>query len=746
MRTRLMLRIGLVVAVTGVAALLLVLLDRRGDDASSETPGITVSAITPGTSTQGAAVLGPGGPGAPGPTDGVEGASTPVAPSGPRGGVQVPDVLLAFRAMLAQASDGDPAFVYRAAVQARDAGRYALAADLFQKVAASADELAPFAELRAAQMLALEHGPAAAADAFAALLAPGGSVEVLPTSVHLVALFEAATAFEEAGRIGDSLEVLRQVPDLTSNTFQVAQSFAEQARLLEEQGDPLWVDEAVRAMEAQPGSTAARDALDLLDEVGAWYPQLTAAYVAYRAYRNDDAASRYQGLLDGGTLNAGEAGQAWFYLGALRERFFDRDGALEAYSRSLLVAPDGPLADDARYWRGRVMEEQGRVQDAATEYDLLAEVYPGSNFVDDSRLRAAVALGLAGDGASATARLATIAATAPSEAAAEAARWHTVLVTRFGAPPAADLSAQALDPTSVHAAFERAGDAAIGALPVSALDEWAEPIAVDLPSIEAWLGERMGPRPQTISMTDTPTTRLAWRLAAVGEATVARGLLNEAIAAHRGEPYALADLAVAAHERSLYDISLSAASSLLRGLSPHEYLAAPRALLGLAYPVPYLSEATAAAEEFGVPLLLLLALVRQESAFNPEAGSSAGAFGLMQVILPTGEAIARDLDVPAWTFADLAKPGVALRFGAYYLAVQLANFDGHYMAALSAYNGGPGNAARWLESQPFGGPDGYVYTVDFTETRAYLKHVTENYAMYRYLYAGAEAPSLPHGE
>src|SRR5690606_28569194 len=118
-------------------------------------------------------------------------------------------------------------------------------------------------------------------------------------------------------------------------------------------------------METQPGASAAADALDRLEAAGQGYPQLVAAYVEYRARRNDAADTRYRALLDSGSLDAAEAGQAWFYLGALQERFYNREGALDAYARSLLVAPDGPLADDSRYWRGRVMEEMGRTHDAA---------------------------------------------------------------------------------------------------------------------------------------------------------------------------------------------------------------------------------------------------------------------------------------------------------------------------------------------------------------------------------------------
>lgn len=741
-------RLGVVFAVALAVVLVAVAFDLRsvGDDEDAA-DGVQVGLASPGSAGHGSDAGGAsGGGGGPGPDPGAAVNGDVATPRPPQPGVRIPNLLVTFTAMLAQAHQSEPTFVYRAALQARDARQFGLAANLFEVAATADGDLEPFARLRAAQMLASDDQDEAAADAFAALISPGGAADALPLSIRLVALFEAADAFEADGRTAEALAALERVPRETANTFQVAQAHAERARIREDSGDAGWVDVAVLAMETQPASVAARQALDLLDERGAEYPQMTAAFVEYRAHRNDDALARYQALLDGGDLTVSEAGAAWFYVGALHERYYARDEALQAYSRSLLVAPDGALADDARYWRGRVMEEQGRVQEAAHEYDRLAEAYPGSGFVEDARLRAAVALGLAGDGAAATSRLASIAEGSGPGAAAEAARWHEVLVTQFDAPAAGDFSAQAFDPTSYVSAFERAGEAAVGPLPPWSIREVPAPIAVDAGEVEAWLGARVGPRPAgSAGVAEAAHVRLAWLLAEAGEGSVARGLIADEIAERRDRPYELLDLALAARERNMHDVTLSAASVLLRGLPPHEYLAAPRSLLALAYPLAYLDEAGAAAEEFGVPVLLLMALVRQESAFHPEAGSSAGAYGLTQVIPPTGEAIADDLGMPSWSFADLAHPLVSMRFGAYYLAVQLDSFDGHYLAALSAYNGGPGNASRWLAAQPFGGPDGYVYAVDFTETRAYLEHVTANYAMYRYLYAGAPVPSLPHG-
>jgi soluble lytic murein transglycosylase len=133
--------------------------------------------------------------------------------------------------------------------------------------------------------------------------------------------------------------------------------------------------------------------------------------------------------------------------------------------------------------------------------------------------------------------------------------------------------------------------------------------------------------------------------------------------------------------------------------------------------------------------------VRQESRYNPVAVSHADAVGLTQVIPPTGRLIAQSLGIP-WDPSDLTRPASSLRFGANYLAGQIERFDGNIFAALAAYNGGPHNAARWLEQQWRPGAAGYIDAIDFTETQGYVEDVIEQYAWYRYLYAGAARPSI----
>ncbi len=670
-------------------------------------------------------------------------APTEVA-SAPGPFIEIPDAMAVFRSFAGVAEGMTARLRYQAAVDARDAGAYASAAAIFARVGVSDSPLAPIASLRAAQMLGLAGESAEAADAFAALIA----VDSLPAPLLSAALMDAAAAFLEAGRTAEAIDAFARVESVPgASAATLASARWEQGALLQEQGDSRWYDLAIAAMQVAPTTPAARDALDAIEEAGIVPPGILAGTVEYRGFRNAAADARFRSLLAAEVLDDEESAAAWFMLGAIAERFGNREGAMEAYASSLAASATGPFADDARYWRGRVAEELGWAAEAITEFDLLVAEYPGSTFADDSRLRAGVIAGTAGDIDNALDRLAAIAGTSSNrEVGAEAARWHQILREQWGRTDAPTFSAAAIDPISYAAVLERSAASAVTPFPASAFEEQPTALIVTdavRAEIEGWIATTFNVVADTpTGILDDPTAVLALGLAQAGEPGVASDLLFSILNANRGAPLVLLEVGLAAHEVGLHDVAMGAATRILGQLSSGDRLQAPVSLLMLAYPAPYLSELREATEIFAVPPLLMLALVRQESAFNPTAGSHAGAFGLTQVIEPTGEAIARELG-EEWTFMDLARPAVALRFGTYYLAQQLAAFDGHLLAALAAYNAGPGNGARWLEIAPFEGADGYIHGVDFTETRLYLELVTENYAMYRLIYAGAPAPSLP---
>jgi soluble lytic murein transglycosylase len=257
--------------------------------------------------------------------------------------------------------------------------------------------------------------------------------------------------------------------------------------------------------------------------------------------------------------------------------------------------------------------------------------------------------------------------------------------------------------------------------------------------VEAWLTSWAGPEdPQARRQ---PTSGLPWRR---GLELLLAGLHDEAqdqFAALTndvaGRPWLLYRHARALEGRGQTELASRAAARLIA-----DHPDAPPALLRLAYPSDYLDLATAEAEANAFPPLLLLALVRQESFYRPDAESSAGALGLTQVIPPTADEIAAQLGQADFTYADLLRPNVSLRFGAHYLGSQLELFGGDLSAALAAYNGGPGNALRWREAAP-GDPDVFLETISLSETRAYVELVLEHYARYRYAYGLADGPALP---
>jgi soluble lytic murein transglycosylase len=147
------------------------------------------------------------------------------------------------------------------------------------------------------------------------------------------------------------------------------------------------------------------------------------------------------------------------------------------------------------------------------------------------------------------------------------------------------------------------------------------------------------------------------------------------------------------------------------------------------------------AREQGLDPLLLAALVRQESLFEPAAESYAGARGLGQVMPATGEGIARNLGMSDFVLDDLYRPWVSIRFGAYYLGLQMSRNDDQILIALAAYNGGPGNTLHWLEASG-DDLDLFVEVITAAQSRIYLQRVYEQYLIYEALYrpAGSEEP------
>ncbi len=196
-------------------------------------------------------------------------------------------------------------------------------------------------------------------------------------------------------------------------------------------------------------------------------------------------------------------------------------------------------------------------------------------------------------------------------------------------------------------------------------------------------------------------------------------------------------------EIGLYRSAVVASTSLLRmaGMENAAALEAPEYFSRIRFGAYYLDWLLPAAEMRDFDPLLLLSIIRQESHYEGFVVSSASARGLMQIIPSTGAQLATDLNWPAdYTVADLYRPYISLVFGTTYLARQRQYFDGNLYDMLAAYNGGPGNTIAWQELVPGGDPDLFLETIRIEETRNYIRLITENYYIYRWLYGSIMNP------
>ena len=152
----------------------------------------------------------------------------------------------------------------------------------------------------------------------------------------------------------------------------------------------------------------------------------------------------------------------------------------------------------------------------------------------------------------------------------------------------------------------------------------------------------------------------------------------------------------------------------------------------IVYPLPYESSLRAHADRHEVDPMLVAGLIRQESVFQPDAVSRAGAIGLMQVLPKTGKKLARREKV-RYAKKKLFEPEYNLRLGTLYLA-DLVRTLGGYESALAAYNAGEDRVAQWRSERNHEEMAQFVESIPFTETREYVQIVLRNAVVYRRLY------------
>ena len=129
----------------------------------------------------------------------------------------------------------------------------------------------------------------------------------------------------------------------------------------------------------------------------------------------------------------------------------------------------------------------------------------------------------------------------------------------------------------------------------------------------------------------------------------------------------------------------------------------------------------------------LYSIMRKESGFDPHDLSYADAQGLLQMIPPTTQRVAKELGVP-YDPGRLYEPAYNVQTGSWYIGHLLEKFKGQIPLGAGSFNSGPRPVMKWIDTNGDRDMDELVELVPYTQTREYMKKVTENYARYVYLY------------
>ena len=156
-------------------------------------------------------------------------------------------------------------------------------------------------------------------------------------------------------------------------------------------------------------------------------------------------------------------------------------------------------------------------------------------------------------------------------------------------------------------------------------------------------------------------------------------------------------------------------------------------LYRLLYPLGFPSALRGEANRAGVDAPLVAALTRQESLFDPEATSSAGARGLMQVMPEVGRQVAKGLGYPEWDAVLLYQPDANLEIGSVHLRALLET-QGSVVEVLAAYNAGAHRVVRWRTRGGAEDPELLTERIPYVETRDYVRIVQRNQSLYQVLY------------
>lgn len=152
------------------------------------------------------------------------------------------------------------------------------------------------------------------------------------------------------------------------------------------------------------------------------------------------------------------------------------------------------------------------------------------------------------------------------------------------------------------------------------------------------------------------------------------------------------------------------------------------------YPIKYSEYVEKYSEENGLDKYLVYALIKAESNFNPDATSSSGARGLMQLMEETAIERSNIIENQSVEAYDLYDPETNIKLGTSYLAYLIDLYDGNYILAVTAYNAGMGNVEDWITEGIIEKDGSDIENIPYLETNNYVRKILKNYQMYKEIY------------
>ncbi len=173
-----------------------------------------------------------------------------------------------------------------------------------------------------------------------------------------------------------------------------------------------------------------------------------------------------------------------------------------------------------------------------------------------------------------------------------------------------------------------------------------------------------------------------------------------------------------------YDLAIELAESSIADKVPKD-------ILFMAYPTPHYEEFLNASYRSGIELELLYAIIREETKFNKNAVSPAGAMGIAQIMPEDFRRWIRKLNLPYKPF-DVK---INLLIGALHFREFLEQFNNDINLTICAYNAGPNAVNRWLSLLDYSDSDLFFELIPYRETRNYYRRVMRSYLMYKYIFS-----------